>query len=159
MNAPFLTQTSLATRIWGIVLTFAYTGFFGWTLGPILNFYIHAFANGPQIVMMAAGGTGLIFLGLSAIAMNPKRDFSHWGAFLSMGAILCIIAVIVNLFLKLPAVQLAISVFASIVSGGFILYQTNAIVQGGERNYVTATVVLYVSIMNIFLTLLQVLSL
>ena len=152
---PFLLN---ATRnsVWGLVLTFAYTGFIGWMLGPILNFYIKTFSNGPQLVMMAAGSTGLIFLGLSALALNPNRNFATWGKFLTIGIIVAFVASLVNMFfLKMPALQIAVSVAFALISGGLIMYQTNMIVQGGERNYLTATVILYVSIINIFMTMLQ----
>jgi modulator of FtsH protease len=140
------------------VLTFAYTGFIGWYLGPILNMYIHNFSNGGQLIMMALGSTGLIFLILSAIAMNPNRDFTSMGTFLMVGVIMAVIAMVVNLFLHLPALQLAISVVFALISGGFIMYETNQIIRGGETNYLVATVTLYVSIINIFLTLLQLLG-
>lgn len=139
----------------GLVLTFALTGFLGWTLGPILNFYITNFSNGAELIMMSLGTTGVIFLGLSAIAMNPKRDFSKVGAFCGVGALVCLVAIVINLFLQMPALYLALSVIIAFISGGFILWQTNAIVRGGETNYIMATIMLYVSIFNIFLTLLQ----
>ncbi len=156
---PFLLQATKNSPL-GVVFTFAYTGFIGWMLGPILNMYIANFSNGSEIIMMALGSTGLIFLGLSAFALNTKRNFSHWGRMLFIGMIVAFVASLLNIFLfKIPAFQLAISVLFSIVSAGYIMYQTNAIVHGGEKNYLVATVVLYVSIINIFLTLLQLLSL
>ncbi|MFZ9035343.1 MAG: Bax inhibitor-1/YccA family protein [Francisellaceae bacterium] len=139
----------------GLVLTFALTGFLGWTLGPILNFYINSFSNGSELIMMALGATGVIFLGLTAISINPKRDFSRMGSFLAIGAIMSLIAIVVNLFLQLPALYLALSVIIALISGGFIMYQTNMIVRGGETNYILATVTIYISILNIFLTILQ----
>jgi len=142
----------------GLAFTFLYTGFVGWTIGPILNLYIATFSNGGELIMMALGGTGLIFLGLSAFAMNPNRDMSNWGSFLAIGALVAFVAMIVNLFVQMPAFHLAISLLFAFVSGGFIMYQTNMIVRGGERNYILATVTLYISIVNIFLTLLQILS-
>lgn len=139
----------------GLVLTFALTGFLGFTLGPILNFYITAFANGSELIMMALGATGAIFLGLSAIALNPNRDFSRMGSFLGIGALVALVAIVINLFLQMPALYLALSVIIAFISGGFILWQTNQIVRGGETNYIIATVTIYVSILNIFLTILQ----
>ncbi|WHN66398.1 Bax inhibitor-1/YccA family protein [Cysteiniphilum sp. QT6929] len=139
----------------GLVLTFALTGFLGWTLGPILNHYITTFNNGSELIMMALGATGAIFLGLSAIALNPKRDFSRLGSFLGIGALIALVAIVVNLFLQMPALYLALSVIIAFISGGFILWQTNQIVRGGETNYIVATVTIYVSILNIFLTILQ----
>ncbi|MDF2691069.1 MAG: hypothetical protein K0S29_924 [Gammaproteobacteria bacterium] len=141
-----------------ILLTFAYTGFVGWYIGPLLNLYINEFSNGSELIMTALGSTGLIFLVLSAIGMSTKRDFSSWGKFLFVGVIVAIVAAIANIFLKMPALYLAVSVIFALISGAYIMYQTNMIVRGGERNYVTATVVLYVSLVNIFLTLLQILG-
>ncbi len=142
----------------GIVLTFALTGFLGWTLGPILNMYLTQYQNGSQLIMMALGATGAIFAVLSLIGLNAQRDFSQVGRFCMAGAVVALIAIVVNLFLHLPALQLALSVIIAIISGGFILWQTNAIVRGGETNHVTATVLLFVSIFNLFLTLLQLLG-
>ncbi len=143
----------------GLVLTFAYTGFIGWYIGPILNMYIQNFSNGGQLIGLALGGTGLIFLILSAFSMNTSKDYSSWGRFLVVGVIVGFIAALLNMFLfKIPMLQLGISVIFSFISGGFIMYQTNMIVRGGEKNYITATVVLYVSLINIFLTLLQILG-
>lgn len=155
---PFLLNRTRHSA-WGLLFTFMYTGFIGWMLGPILNLYIKEFSNGPELIMTAAGSTGLIFLGLSAIALNPKRDFSHWGSFLTIGMIVGIIAVALNAFLfKMPALQIALSVVFSLLSGGLILFQTNQIVRGGEDSYISATVILYVSIINIFMTILQLLG-
>lgn len=139
----------------GIVLTFALTGFLGWTLGPILNFYITTFSNGSELIMMSLGATGAIFLGLSAIALNPSRDFSRMGSFLGVGALVALVAIVINLFLQMPALYLALSVIIAFISGGFILWQTNQIVRGGETNYILATVTIYISILNIFMTILQ----
>jgi modulator of FtsH protease len=139
----------------GIVLAFALTGVMGWTIGPILNFYIHAFSNGSELIMMSLGGTGLIFLGLSALALNPNRNFSGIGPFIAIGSIVALVGIVVNLFLQMPALYMALSVVIAFISGGYILWQTNMIVRGGETNYIMATVTLYISILNIFLTLLQ----
>lgn len=139
----------------GIVLAFALTGFMGYILGPLLNAYIAAFSNGAELIFMALGGTGAIFLGLSAVALNPRRDMSRLGSFIAVGVIVAIVAIVVNLFLQLPALSLALSIVVSLISGALIMYQTNMIVRGGETNYVVATVNLYVSIFNIFVTLLQ----
>lgn len=155
---PFLLQTMRNSPL-ALVLTFAYTGFIGWMIGPLLNFYIENFSNGSELILMALGGTGTIFLVLSAISLNPARDYSHWARFLMIGMLVAFVASLLNVFLfKLPMMQLAISVVFSFISGGYIMYQTNLIVRGGENNYITATVVLYVSLVNIFLTLLQILG-
>lgn len=143
----------------GIILTFLFTAFQGWVLGPILNFYIHEFSNGGQLIMTALGSTGVIFLVLSGIAMNPARDFSHWGRFLMIGLIVAIVASLLNMFwLKMPGMQIAMSLIFTFIFGGFILYDTNRIVRGGETNYVMATVALYLDILNLFLNLLQLLA-
>lgn len=142
----------------GLVLTFALTGFLGLTIAPILSFYLTEFSNGAELIMMSLGATGAIFLGLSVIAMNPDRDFSKLGSFLAVGSIVCLVAIIVNLFLQIPAIHLALSLMIAFISGGMILWQTNQIIQGGEKNYITATVTLYISILNLFLTILQFLA-
>ena len=155
LGLPMLVQMTRNSSM-GLVLTFVFTGFVGWATGPILNHYLTIFSNGAELITMALGSTGLIFLGLSAIAMNPARDFSHWGRFLAIGAIVAVVAMLANIFFfKLPAVQLAISVLFSLVAGGLILFQTNMIVKGGETSYISATLTLYISIYNIFMTLLQ----
>ncbi|WP_230384629.1 Bax inhibitor-1/YccA family protein [Piscirickettsia salmonis] len=150
----FATQ-ALRNSVWGLVLVFALTGFLGYTIGPILNYYITAFSNGNELIMMALGSTGVVFFVLSAIAMTTKRDFTNMGTLLFAGAIVVLVAVVANLFLKLPALALAISIVLALISAGYILYTTNMIVRGGENNYISATVMLYVSLLNIFLTLLQ----
>ena len=142
----------------GLVLTFVLTGFLGLTIAPILNFYLTTFNNGAELIMMSLGATGAIFLGLSVIAMNPNRDFTKLGSFLAVGSIVCLVAIIVNLFLQMPAIHLALSLMIAFISGGMILWQTNQIIQGGEKNYITATVTLYISILNLFLTILQFLA-
>ena len=155
---PFLLQ-AMRNSPFALVLTFAYTGFIGWYLGPILNIYIKNFSNGSELIMMALGGTGGIFLILSALSLNPSKDYSQWGRFLTIGIIIAIAASLANVFFfKLPLLQLTVSVIVAIISGGFIMHQTNMIVRGGEKNYITATVMLYVSLINIFMTLLQILG-
>ena len=142
----------------GIVLTFVLTGFLGLTIGPILNIYMTTFSNGTELIMMSLGATGAIFLGLSVIAMNPARDLSKLSSFLSVGSLVCLVAIVANLFLQMSAIHLTLSLLISFISGGLILWQTNQIIQGGESNYITATVTLYISILNIFLTVLQFLA-
>lgn len=152
---PFLLQ-SMRNSPFAIVITFAYTGFIGWYLGPILNMYIKNFTNGSELIMMALGATGIIFLVLSTIALKPSRDFSHWGKFLGIGVIVAIVAMVVNMFfIQLPMLQMGISLIFAFISGGYIMYITNQIIQGGETSYVMATVVIFVSLVNIFLFLLQ----
>lgn len=145
-------------NIFGILFTFVLTGFLGWTLGPVLNHYMMFFSNGAELVMLSLGITGTIFLVLSVLASNPSRNYSSIGSFLSVGSLVCLAAIILNIFLQLPALHLAISVIVAFVSGGLILWQINSIVLGGEENYVLVTVNIYISILNIFLTTLQFLS-
>lgn len=152
--AVYKTQNSA----WGIVWTFALTGFLGLTLGPILNAYLTMLPNGSQIVMTALGTTAIAFLGLSAYAITSKRDFSFLGGFLMIGAIGAFVLGLIAFFFNMPTLSLVVSGMFLIVSGGLMLYQTSEIVRGGETNYITATVTLYVSIYNMFLSLLHLLG-
>nr|WP_294842010.1 Bax inhibitor-1/YccA family protein [uncultured Methylotenera sp.] len=140
----------------GILLLLAYTLFLGVTLGPLLQHALHL-RDGAQLVGLAAGGTGLIFLTMAGIAANTKRDFSNIGKFLVIGMVLALVAIVANIFLQIPALSLAISSVVILVSSGFILYEVNNIVRGGETNYVMATLSLYISIYNIFAHLLSIL--
>lgn len=140
----------------GVALLLALTGFLGLMLGPILQVALHL-RNGPQLIGLAAGGTGIIFLTLASIATVSKRDFTGIGNFLFVGMILLILASFANLFLHIPALSLAISAIVILVFSGYILYEVNNIVRGGETNYVLATLTLYMAIYNIFVNLLQLL--
>lgn len=140
----------------GVVLLLALTFIMGLLLGPILQVAL-SLRNGPELVGLAAGGTGIIFLTLSAIASTTKRDFSFMGNFLLVGIILLIVASLANLFLQIPAFSLALSGVAVLLFSGFILYDTNRIVRGGETNYVMATLSLYISIYQLFTNLLHLL--
>ncbi len=143
----------------GLVLTFAYTGFMGWSIGPMLNYYLTSYSNGSQLIALSLGGTGLIFLCLTLISLNPNRDYTGWARPLFVGMMMVIVLSLLNVFfLKMPVLQLALAVVIMLISGGLILYQTNMIIRGGERNYIVATVVLYISIINLFLSLLQLLG-
>ncbi|HKQ85000.1 MAG TPA: Bax inhibitor-1/YccA family protein [Steroidobacteraceae bacterium] len=156
--------TKTQDSAWGVLWTFALTGFLGLTLGPILNAYLTMLPNGGQIVMTALGTTAVAFLGLSAYVVTTKRDFSFMGGFLAIGAIgafaLAMIAVISSAFFHypMPTLSLVASGLFLLVSGGIILYQTSEIVNGGETNYIRATVTLYVSLYNMFLSLLRLLG-
>lgn len=141
----------------GVALLLGFTFFLGMLLGPVLQ-RVLGFANGAQLVAMAAGGTALTFFGLSAVASNVKRDFSSMGRFLLVGFIVIMLAVVANAFLQIPALYLTLLVAFIIFSSMVILYQINAIVRGGETNYVSATLTLYVGIYNIFSSLLQLLG-
>lgn len=143
---------------WGLLAVFALTGFMGFTLGPILNAYLQFLPNGSQVVMTAFGTTAVSFLALSAYAVKSQRDFSFMGGFLVVGAIGAFILGLIAYFFNLPNVALVVSGLFLIVSSGLILYQTSEIVRGGETNYILATVTLYVSIYNMFLSLLHILG-
>lgn len=147
-----------ATTGLGIVFVFAFTGFFGYSIGPIINMYLHMFANGQQLVMTALGGTGIIFFGLSGYAMSTKRDFSYLAGFLLVGLLGVFICGLANIFLQIPALQLGISFASMLIFSGMILFETSLIINGGERNYILATVSLYLSIINLFLNLLHILG-
>ncbi len=141
----------------GLIMVFALTGFMGYTLGPILGHYL-SLHNGDQIVGMAMGGTGAIFLGLSAYALTSKRDFSFMGGFLMVGILVAFLAGISAIIFQIPALSLAVSAMFILLMSGFILFQTSAMVHGGEDNYIMATISLYVSIYNLFVSLLQILG-
>jgi modulator of FtsH protease len=141
----------------GIGVVFAITGLMGFGLGPILGSYL-ALAKGPQIVATAMGGTGAIFLGLSGYALTTRRDFNYLGAFLATGLLVVLGASLLNIFMAIPALSLAISAGVILLMSGFILYDTSRLVNGGETNYVMATVSLYLNIYNIFVSLLQLLG-
>lgn len=142
----------------GLVLTFAFTGFIGAYVGPIVSLVTQSFSNGADIVTLALGGTGIIFLAMSGLAMTIKRDLSSMGKFLFVGLLVAFIAMIGNFFLKIPALGLAISSVFMVLSAGVILWQTQQIVRGGETNYVSATVTIFVSLYNIFMSLLHILT-
>jgi modulator of FtsH protease len=140
----------------GVVLLLAFTFFMGLMLSRILQVAL-GFSNGGSIIAMAAGGTGAIFFVLAGIASTTKRDFSGLGKFLFAGVILILIAALANAFFQVPAVSLAISALAVAIFSAYILYDINRIVQGGEDNYVTATLAVYLSIYNIFVSLVHLL--
>ena len=140
----------------GVALLLLLTGFMGFMLGPILQVALNL-SNGGQLVGLAAGGTGIIFLTLAGIATTTKKDFSFMGNFLLVGIILLIVASLANLFFQVPAVSLALSGVAVLLFSGFILYDVSRIVNGGETNYVMATLALYLNIYNLFVNLLHLL--
>ncbi len=153
----FLT-TKFSNSSLGLVFVFALTGFMGLTLGPILSMYINAFSNGHELILTALGGTGVIFLGLSAYALTTRKDFSFMGGFLMVGILVAFLAGIGAIVFSMPALSLAVSAMFILLMSGMILFQTSAIINGGESNYILATVSLYVSIYNLFLSLLQLLG-
>lgn len=153
----FLT-TSLRNSAWGLAAVFALTGFMGLTLGPLLTAYLTFVPNGAQLVTLALAGTGTLFLGLSGYALVSRRDFSFMGSFLFIGALTAFLAGIGGAVFGVPMVSLAAAAMFMLVSSGLILLQTGEIVHGRETNYIMATISLYVSIYNLFVSLLQLLG-
>ena len=140
----------------GVVLLLGFTFFMGLMLSRILQAAL-GFANGGTLIAMAAGGTGAIFVALAGIASTTKRDFSNIGTFLFAGLILLLVAMIANIFFQIPALALAISAIGVVLFSAYILYDINRIVQGGEQNYITATLAVYLDIYNVFVSLLNLL--
>lgn len=149
--------TKLQNSAWGLLAVFALTGFMGYTLGPMVSKYL-AMPNGHQIVMMAMGGTATIFVGLSAYALATRKDFSFMGGFLLAGILVAFLAALGNLFFQIPALSITVSAAFVLLMGGLILFETSRIVHGGETNYISATVSLYVAMYNLFSSLLALLG-
>jgi modulator of FtsH protease len=141
----------------GIACVFALTGFMGYTLGPILSHYL-ALPNGGQIVMMAMGGTAAIFLALSGYVLATRKDFSFMGGFLMVGILVAFLAGVGAVFFQMPGLALGVSAMFVLLMSGLILFETSNIIHGGETNYVMATVTLYVTIYNLFTSLLHLLG-
>lgn len=152
----FLT-TKFRNSTLGLAFVFALTGFMGYTLGPILNAYL-SLPNGGQVVMTAMGATGAIFLGLSGYALVSRKDFSFMGGFLMVGILVAFVAGLGAVFFEMPGLSLAVSSMFVLLMAGLILYQTSSIIHGGETNYIMATVTLFVSIFNLFTSLLHLLG-
>lgn len=152
----FFLTAKLRDSIWGLVSTFALTGFMGYTLGPIIGMF--AGAGAMPIVMNALGLTAFVFFGLSAYALTTRKDFSFLAGFLTAGFFVLIGAMVLGFFTQIPGLQLAISCGFVLFSSAAILYETGNIINGGERNYIMATISLYVSIYNLFISLLSILS-
>jgi len=153
----FLTQ-ALRNSVWGIAAIFAFTGFMGYTLGPILNMVLHGYTNGSQLIMTAFGLTGLIFFALSGYALATRKDFSYMVGFLFAASMIVFAGSLLGLFLHLPLLSLVSTAGFALVASGLILFETSQIINGGERNYIMATISLYVAIYNLFLSLLQLLT-
>ncbi|WP_188109823.1 Bax inhibitor-1/YccA family protein [Pseudohalioglobus sediminis] len=141
----------------GLWAIFAFTGVMGASLGPMLNFYL-SMPGGPALVMQALGGTALVFFGLSAYALTTRKDFSFMGGFLMVGLLVAVVASIANIFMGIPAVSLAISAAVVMIMSGLILFDTSRIINGGETNYIRATVALYLNIYNLFIHMLHLLT-
>ena len=153
----FLTS-ALRNSAWGLVSIFALTGFMGLTLGPMINAYLQFFSNGSQLVMTAMGGTAAIFIGLSSYALTTRKDFSFMGGYLMVGILTAFLVGIGALIFNMPALSLAVSGVFILLMSGLILYQTSEMVHGGETNYIMATITLYISIYNLFTSLLHILG-
>ena len=149
--------TKLRNSVWGLAAVFALTGFLGYTLGPILSLYL-SLPNGPQLVMTALAGTGVIFLALSGYALVSRKDFSFMGGFLMVGMLVAFLASIGAVLFHLPMLSLAVSAMVILLMSGMILWQTSDIIHGGETNYIMATVTLYITLFNLFINLLQILG-
>ena len=156
MMGMLFAVSALRNSVWGIVMLLGFTFIAGVFLGPILQHALHL-RNGAQLVGMAAGGTGLIFFSLATIAAVTKKDFSFMGKFLFIGVILLVVASLANIFFAIPALSLTISAIAVLIFSAYILYDISQIVNGGETNYVMATMGLYLDIYNIFVNLLSLL--
>ncbi len=153
----FLT-TKFSNSALGLVFVFALTGFMGITLGPIINLYMNSLPNGSSIVMTAMGGTGAIFVALSSYVVITRKDFSFMGGMLMTGILVAFLLGLGAIFFQMPALSLAVSGMFILLMSGLILYQTSQIIHGGETNYINATVTLFVSIFNLFTSLLHILG-
>jgi modulator of FtsH protease len=150
--------TALRNSVWGIVAVFAFTGCMGYSMGPMLNQFIKGYTNGGQLILTALGGTGLTFFIGSGYVLLTKKDLSHWGKFLMIGLVICIIASLANFFFKMPAMQLAISALVTFISAGLMMYDTSRILNNGETNYIMATISLFLDILMLFQNLLMLLG-
>jgi modulator of FtsH protease len=139
----------------GIPVLFGITGLLGFGLGPLISYYL---AQDPSIVMTALGGTGAIFLALSGYALTTRKDFSFMGGFLMVGLLVVIGAAILNIFFAMPALFLALNAAIIMIMSGMILYQTSALIHGGETNYIMATAGLFLSLLNMFTALMHLLG-
>tara|TARA_R110001592_G_scaffold260282_1_gene524745 strand:- start:71734 stop:72384 length:651 start_codon:yes stop_codon:yes gene_type:complete len=170
VNAPFMGLWMLLPYIgclWmveknknstaGLFWVFALTGWMGFTLGPIISFYLAT--SGSDIILTALGGTALIFMATSGYVLVTRKELSFMGGFLMTGIIVAFVASIANVFLQIQGLSLVLSCIFLLISSGFIMWQTSAIIHGGERNYISATVMLYVMIYNVFTSLLALLGL
>jgi len=150
--------SSLRNSGWGILAVFAFTGCMGYSMGPMLNHFIKGYSNGGQLITTALAGTGLTFLLSSAYLFVTKKDLSGMGKFLMIGLVMCIVAGLANFFLKMPAMQLAISTMLVFISTLLMMFDTSRIINGGETNYLMATVSLFIDILMLFQNLLYLLG-
>ncbi len=157
IGLSFLTS-ALRNSGWGIVAAFLFTGFMGYSLGPVLNMYIANYVNGTQLIMTSLAATGGIFLSLSAYVLMTRKDFSYMGGFLFAAIMIAFLAGIGAALFNIPMLQIIVSCAFALISSGYILFQTSLLVNGGERNYIMATISLYASIFNLFVSLLNIFS-
>lgn len=153
----FLTQ-ALRNSKWGLVAVFAFTGFMGYTLAPLLSFYLHNFVNGGALIMTALGGTGVIFFSLSAYVLVTRKNFSYMGGFLFAGITAAFLLSLLGFFFHMPIFQIVISGAFMLLCSALILFHTSQIIHGGEDNFIVATISIYVALLNIFISLLNILG-
>lgn len=153
LGGPFLIN-AFRNSVWSLPLTFAFTGFMGYVLGPIVGLYL-SLPGGEAIVSQALGTTAVLFLGLSGYALTTRKDFSFMSGFLFAGMLVVLLAIVANIFLQIPALSLAISAAAVLLMSAMILFDTSRMVHGGETNYVMMTISLYANIYVLFLHLLN----
>jgi modulator of FtsH protease len=150
--------TALRNSPWGLLTIFAFTGCMGYSMGPMLNQFIRGYTNGGQLILTALGGTGITFFLSSIYILTTKKDLSNWGKFLMIGLVVCMVAILANFFLKMPAMQLAISTLLVFISAMLMMYDTSRIVNNGESNYIMATINLFLDILMLFQNLLMLLG-
>lgn len=150
---------SSANNIWGLPITFLFTGFMGYTIAPMIHFYLTAFTNGAAIVTTALAGTGIIFLALSGYVLATRKDFTYMGGFLFIAIMVGLMASIMSLVFASPILFVGVSALFILISSGLILFYTSMIIQGGERNYIRASLSLFIALFNLFTSLLQILGL
>ena len=150
--------SALRNSAWGILAVLAFTGCMGYSMGPLLNHFIHGYSNGGKLIMTALGGTGLTFFATSAYIITTRKELSGMGKSLMIGMIVCVVASLANIFLKLPALQLAVSALLTFLSTMLMMYDTSRIINNGERNYLMATISLYLDIQILFQNLLMLLG-
>jgi len=155
IGLPILIQ-ALSNSALGILAMFVFTAFAGYTLGPILNMFLSVYTNGSAIIFASLGSTGLIFLALSAYVLSSKKDFSFMGGMLFVGVMVAFFAGLAAIVFNIPALHLFVSGAFALLSSGMILYHTSNIINGGERNYIIATLGLFISLFNLFVSLLRI---
>ena len=153
----FLSQ-ALSKGKWGLFGVFAFTGFMGYVLAPLLYFYLNNFSNGGELVVTALGGTGAIFLSLSLYALITRKNFDYLGGFLFVAISVAFLASLITIFTNMPILQILVSCAFVLICSGLILFHTSQLIHGGERNYIVATISLYVALFNLFVSLLQILG-